>query len=403
MTDKNAASIVSAADRLGISTCTVREAKDFIRLCIQTGDTACLVGGTGIGKTQMVHQVAKEMDAFLLTLFLAHREREDIIGIPFPNDDGRTYRFMAEEAIAKALEHDGLLIILLDEFNRADKPVLNSTFPMIEDRVFGSLKLHDKTSIITCMNPSEEGYLVNGAENDHAFRRRMSFINVVADHATWVEYATNEGEFDKDVVAFIRANPYFLDDANGRMAGKVSACPASWEKVSRTFTTLKKAGHTREDIARMQNVRMKTAGHVGVPAMVQCMDYVMRSDEDRIYPEDFLTHKSADALRRLKLMAGAGKNDIIAEIIRGVALIIITTTPSVDLVVEKLAKMYQVLPVDMVRSLNTEMSKQAHTVGKSDYFKKLSVAVSGHSGCNQALSGTHDAEQRIKAALAHDA
>jgi hypothetical protein len=403
MADKNASSIVSAADRLGISTCTVREAKDFIRLCVKTGDTACLVGGTGIGKTQAVRQIAKELNAYLLPLFLAHREREDIIGVPFPNDDNSTYRFLVEEAIKKALDYDGQIIIFLDEFNRADRPVLNATFPMIEDRVFGSLPLSDRTAIVACMNPSEEGYFVNGAENDHAFRRRMSFINVVADHATWVEYATNEGAYDPDVVAFIRANPYYLDDPNARIAGKVSPCPASWEKVSRTFKTLKKAGYSREDIAKMPSVRMKLSGHIGVPAMVQCLDYVMRSDDERIYPEDFLTEKSDMALERLKVMAGSGKNDIIAEIIRGVALIIVTTTPDIKNIIRKLAKIYKVLPVDMVRSLNIEMSKQANSLGKGDYFKELSIAASKSEACRAALQDTHNAEQRIKTALAHEA
>jgi len=400
MAEKSTTTIVSVSDRLGITTCNVREAKDFVKLCLKTGDVPCLVGSTGIGKTQLMRQVAKEMDGLLLPLFLAHREREDVIGIPFPSKDTPTYRFLIEETIYNVLNHKGQVIIFLDEFNRADAPVLNSAFTMIEDRVYGSVNLPPNIGIVTCMNPSEEGYLVNGCEQDHAFRRRLCFTHVVADHLTWVEYATNEGKFDEDVIAFIRAKPMFLDGEAERLAAKVGPNPAAWEKVSRTVTLLKGQKGSFRKASETPGLRNKIAGHVGVPAMVQFMEYALRSETERVYPEDFLSAHSEDAIKSLKMTVAKNKNDIIAEAVNGIALLIITRTPPVKEVVNKLARIYKVLPPDMVRSLSQNLHKLGCSVDKTAYVVELSRAVSEHPECQDALREMYDAVEGVKAEIA---
>lgn len=393
--------IITAADRLGISTCNVQEAKDFVKLCIKVGDVPCLVGSTGIGKTQLMRQVAQEMDATLLPLFLAHREREDVIGIPFPSDDTPTYKFLVEEAIYKILDHEKPVIIHLDEFNRADTPVLNAAFTMIEDRVYGSLKLPNNVGIACCMNPSEEGYIVNGCENDPAFRRRLCFVNVVANHLTWIEYATNEGDYDEDVVSFIRAKPVYLDSPDARLASKVGPNPAAWEKVSNTVKTLKEENGSFANATTVPGLRIKIAGHVGVPAMVQFMEYATRTDTDRIYPEDLLEVDNKGSLNKLKTTVTDNKNDIVAETLKSLAVLIVTKTPDPEKLADQLAKIYGIVPPDLIRAFSQDIRTQGMAIGKLAYVQDISKAVSAHKGCRAAMQVLFDATENIRSEIAN--
>lgn len=366
--------IKSPADLLSIRTCTIRQFKELLRLCVSCGHVLNGIGSTGIGKTQAVQQVAKEMNALLWSNFLAHREREEMIGIPFPNDDGKTYRFLVEEQLLKVLEYKGPVIIFLDEFNRADKTVLNAAFTMMEDRMYGSIKLPDNVSIVTCMNPSDEEYLVNGAEKDPAFRRRMCFVSVVADHAAWVDYATNTASFHPSVVAFIRAKPMYLDDPQSRLVGKVSPNPAAWEKVSQTFFAVQKMGKSILDDDMREIVHTKVAGHVGVPAMVQIMEYASRSDQEQLYPEDLFSNDSAHTLSRVKSMVSSGKLNLIAEFVYSVALYAVTKQPNIDVLVSRLVSLAKIIPADQFRAVIKNLHDQCKSLGKSDYLKLITEA-----------------------------
>ncbi len=384
------------AELLGISTCTIRQFKDLLRLCVSCGHVLNGIGSTGIGKTQAVQQVAKEMNALLWANFLAHREREEMIGIPFPNDDGKTYRFLVEEQLLKVLEYKGPVIIFLDEFNRADKTVLNAAFTMMEDRMYGSIKLPDNVSIVTCMNPSDEEYLVNGAEKDPAFRRRMCFVNVVADHAAWVDYATNEGKFHPSVIAFIRAKQMYLDSPHERLAGKVAPNPAAWEKVSQTFYAVEKLGKTILDPDLQGVVRTKVAGHVGVATMVQIMEYASRENNEQLYPEDLFSDDHAHVLQRLKSVVAGGKVNIVAEFMYSTALYIATKQPSMETLIPRFMSLARIIPADQFRGVIKQLYEQCLSLGKKEYLQAVIAETSSNKEFEQIFSSFFNAVGKIR-------
>lgn len=63
----------------------VPEAKIFIRALVehQVPLTPCLVGAMGIGKSQIVAQVADELGIPVIDLRLAQMETGDLVGIPY--------------------------------------------------------------------------------------------------------------------------------------------------------------------------------------------------------------------------------------------------------------------------------------------------------------------------------
>ena len=75
-------------ERLGIPVCSLKEAKSVIDLGFDNKQVVCMIGEAGIGKTQLWDQIAKERGWQRVTMYLAHLEREDIGGIPFPSGNG---------------------------------------------------------------------------------------------------------------------------------------------------------------------------------------------------------------------------------------------------------------------------------------------------------------------------
>ena len=82
-----------------------------------------LEGNPGIGKTQMVGQVATELEIGFVSFSITHHSRNTVLGLPVINEVGGTKftEYTMSEIIAKVLEcyekgeKEGIL--LLDEFN----------------------------------------------------------------------------------------------------------------------------------------------------------------------------------------------------------------------------------------------------------------------------------------------
>ena len=163
-------------EKMGILTGSLNDVAKLIKLSFETQHVICLIGEAGIGKTQIFKQIAEDLGYRVLFYYLAHLEREDIGGIPMPSEDKSSYRFLCEDSIREIIDSDKPTILVLDEWNRGEKPVMNAAFTLMEQRRFGSHVLPDHVFIAAAMNPSEGSYLVNEAEKDPAFRRRLCFV-----------------------------------------------------------------------------------------------------------------------------------------------------------------------------------------------------------------------------------
>jgi len=60
----------------------IQTAKEIIRAAAMADDTVIMEGPHGVGKSDIVKQVAIEDDYHMQTLFLSHQDVGDIIGIP---------------------------------------------------------------------------------------------------------------------------------------------------------------------------------------------------------------------------------------------------------------------------------------------------------------------------------
>jgi MoxR-like ATPase len=106
-----------------------------------------LWGGTGIGKSAIVRQLATSLNLPLQDVRALLLDPVDLRGLPFLGSDGRS-RWATPEFLPK----DGEGILFLDELNAAPAMVQASCYQLVLDRKLGEYTLPDGWAIIAAGN-----------------------------------------------------------------------------------------------------------------------------------------------------------------------------------------------------------------------------------------------------------
>ena len=168
-----------------------------------------LVGSMGIGKSNIVKQVAQELNIELIDLRLAQQEPGDLIGIPRVHDGVTVW------AKPEWWPKEGTRgILFLDEINRAAPDVRQAVFQLINEWRMHTHVLPDGWLIVSAMNPENGTYQVEPL--DPAMIRRFCLLKVTADVDVWLKWAHGPGAIDSTITSFVGAHRDMLlgiDDA----------------------------------------------------------------------------------------------------------------------------------------------------------------------------------------------
>lgn len=138
-----------------------------------------LWGKHGVGKTELVHAVAKQHKMNCVVLNLANQTPEDLLG----QIDGEGGYHRPNWIV----EGKTPVVYFLDEINRAPKYVLQSMFNFINEGRIHTHKIKDTDIIIAAANPDEVDYEVTTFD-DAAFLSRFCHIKVEPTTEEFVAY-----------------------------------------------------------------------------------------------------------------------------------------------------------------------------------------------------------------------
>ena len=199
---------------------------EIVRDTVKHGRNLIGIGPTGIGKTAIVNQVGKELNAVVRTIRLAGWVPEDLKGMPVVVDGEVQFQPYTGFRELLDLPDDKLGILYLDELNRADGPVLNTVFQLM-DRKLSGRQLPKHMALIATINPDDGEYAVN--ELDEAMLRRASIVKIKPNLSDWMEWAKT-AHIHSSVTKFLESNPDLFYQESGETGELVT--PASWESVS---------------------------------------------------------------------------------------------------------------------------------------------------------------------------
>tara|TARA_Y100000034_G_scaffold43105_1_gene52660 strand:- start:10772 stop:11863 length:1092 start_codon:yes stop_codon:yes gene_type:complete len=332
-----------------------------------------LVGEAGIGKTQLLKQIAAEQSWGYHDYYAQLAQAEDIIGLPFRNpDNASTYLNLVDEMIWNATQEHERGILVFEEVNRATQTTASAVFAFMDKRGAGSFSLPEGWHIAIAQNPSGLDYSVNDLEKDHAFRRRVTWLAVREDVRAFLEHAEKEN-YHPHVLNYIKANPTHLLDANARAAGKAYANPAAWEKASLTLKVVENdAGGNLSP--HIELLRVHLAGDLGVGVSDLFVEYV-QDDSLILSPIEVIDNystKHSSIRHRVKRALEEGHVDKVSSLTSNLVRELYSSKPPPDKqLANNLGKFMLDLPQELRGSIMDELAKYADS-DPNDY-KYLNV------------------------------
>ena len=200
----------------------------------------CLMGLAGIGKTEIVRQVAREKGLAFLSYSVTHHTRQSAIGLPRLKEweqDGKKLsvtEYTVSEIIAevyRVMEETGKKegILFLDEFNCASETLRPVMLQLLQSKTFGPHAIPEGWMLVLAGNPGE--YNVSAGELDAVTADRMRLLWLRPDYEAWRSYMTTRNVHPV-VLSYLDAHrkSFYLFEKSSEGTALVTA--RGWEDLS---------------------------------------------------------------------------------------------------------------------------------------------------------------------------
>jgi hypothetical protein len=230
----------------------------------------CLWGTHGIGKTEVVQQIAQHKSyQFVYVAPAQFEEMGDLIGMP-AIENGKTV-FRAPEWVPTT---EGPGILLLDDANRADDRILRGIMQLLQNYELVSWKLPPKWQIVLTANPDGGDYSVTPM--DDAMLTRMMHITMEFDPKAWSVWAEKAG-VDPRGINFVLTYP---EVAHGKRT-----TPRS---LTQFFESIQHIPHLNQKLPLVQMLASSCLDEETVTAFIA---FVQQNLAELISPEEICTAK----------------------------------------------------------------------------------------------------------------
>lgn len=190
-----------------------------------------LWGPPGIGKSELVEGITKELGGIMYDLRLGQMEPTDIRGIPFYNKDTGVMDWAAPIDLpdAETASQYPVVVLFLDEMNSAAPSVQAAAYQLILNRRIGKYHLPDNVVMVAAGNRESDKGVTFRMPTPLA--NRFIHQEMKVDFASWQEWAV-QNKIHKDVVGYLSFAKQDLYDFDAKSASRAFATPRSWSFVS---------------------------------------------------------------------------------------------------------------------------------------------------------------------------
>ena len=229
-----------------------QEIKDTVRAYLQKEDDGSycipsirqrpilLMGPPGIGKTQIMEQIARKCRVALVAYTITHHTRQSAVGLPFIREEQyeeNTYsvtEYTMSEIIASIYQKikatgvkEGILFI--DEINCVSETLAPTMLQFLQCKTFGNQAIPEGWIIIAAGNPPE--YNKSVREFDMVTLDRVRYISIEADYEVWKEYA-REKKLHTALLSYLELRPKNFYRVEADVDGLQFVTARGWEDLS---------------------------------------------------------------------------------------------------------------------------------------------------------------------------
>ena len=194
-----------------------------------------LWGAPGVGKSQAVRQIAREIEGetgkrvevtdVRLLLF----NPIDLRGIPTANADKTLAVWLKPQIFQMDDSNDVINILFLDEISAAPQSVQAAAYQITLDRVVGEHKLPENCIVIAAGNRTTDKSV--SFKMPKALANRLLHIEVEGNFKSWKEWAIQNG-INQKIIGFLSFRQNYLMGFDASNEDLAFATPRSWEMVS---------------------------------------------------------------------------------------------------------------------------------------------------------------------------
>ena len=209
-----------------------------------------LIGPPGVGKTQIMEQIARKCEIGLVAYTITHHTRQSAVGLPFIEHKiygGKEYsvtEYTMSEIIASVydrIRETGLKegILFIDEINCVSETLAPTMLQFLQCKTFGSHKVPEGWIIVAAGNPPE--YNKSVREFDIATLDRVRKIVLEPDLDVWMEYALFH-QVHGSIRSYLEAHRdrfYRIRQEDGK---KQFVTARGWEDLSAVLKSYEKMG-----------------------------------------------------------------------------------------------------------------------------------------------------------------
>lgn len=252
-------------------------------------------GAPGIGKTEILNQVAEQLGCVVQEWHLSQIEPTDFRGVPkienvlgsgkaedertvsklpaiFPTDDGENGR-------------GG--IMFFDEINRAPKMVLSAALSLCLGGKIGTYELPPHWIVIAAGNrPDDLGGAV-ATEIEPALANRFGHVNYAPTLERWIDWALSKDNINPDLIAFLTWNKSYFHKLDPEKDTKNWPSPRSWEMASsEDYFERGEDWHNKLPMSKVQDIYTDFVGGEAAVAFVEYLklkEYYNEKDVKDVY------------------------------------------------------------------------------------------------------------------------
>lgn len=192
-----------------------------------------LVGAPGIGKTEVIKALSKELGRLIIIKHPVVESPVDGKGLPVSGQiDGElTADFIPYGDMKKMMNTKEPLLVFIDDLGQAAPSVQGVYMQLIQERSINGKKIADQVQFIAATNDKTHNAGVVGLITSLLSRFNM-ILNIEADAESWIEWALRN-DIDSSLISFIQMNPQYISTFDPKNKGLVNfACPRTLENLS---------------------------------------------------------------------------------------------------------------------------------------------------------------------------
>lgn len=228
-----------------------------------------LWGAPGVGKSQSVRQIAKNIqdktgkEVNIVDVRLLLFNPIDLRGIPTTDKNKENAIWLKPKIFDMNTSDDVINILFLDEISSCTPAVQAAAYQITLDRTIGEHKLPDNCIVIAAGNRMNDKSVVS--KMPKALANRLMHIEIEIDVDPWIKWAKTNN-LNEIVIKFISDNKKCLMMDHQYNENLAYASPRTWEMVSKVLNNTKCLSYSIEPLV---------AGLVGQDMALEFMRYVV--------------------------------------------------------------------------------------------------------------------------------